>query len=48
MWSPASAMLSSASVVADCPLDTASAATPPSSEATRCSSASCVGFMIRV
>jgi hypothetical protein len=47
-WLPASAMFRIASVSAAWPLATASAATPPSSEATRCSSASCVGFMIRV
>ena len=48
MWSPASATLRKASVSEAWPLDTSSAPTPPSSEAIRCSTASCVGFMIRV
>jgi hypothetical protein len=48
MWLPASARLRIASVVADWPLETASAPMPPSSAAMRCSSTSCVGFMIRV
>ena len=45
---PASAMLRIDSVSAAWPLATASEATPPSSDVTRCSSASWVGFMIRV
>jgi hypothetical protein len=48
MWLPASARLRMASVSAAWPLATASAPMPPSSAAIRCSSTSCVGFMIRV
>jgi hypothetical protein len=41
-------MVSSASVSAACPDETASAATPPSSAAMRFSKTSVVGFMMRV
>ena len=47
-WSPASATLRIARVSAAWPEATRSAPTPPSREATRCSTASWVGFMIRV
>ena len=48
MCPPFSARFNSAMVSAACPLATASAATPPSSEAIRSSNTACVGFMIRV
>ena len=48
MWSPASATLRMARVSAAWPDATSNAPTPPSSAAIRCSTASCVGFMIRV
>ena len=48
MWPPFSARFISARVSAAWPEATASAATPPSREATRCSKASWVGFMMRV
>lgn len=48
MWSPASATLVSAPVVAACPDASSSAPTPPSSAASRCSTTSCVGLMMRV
>ena len=41
-------MESMASVVADCPDDTASAPVPASIAAIRCSKTSVVGFMMRV
>ena len=46
--SPTRARFWSAKAEAAWPDDRASAATPPSSAATRCSSTSLVGFMIRV
>jgi hypothetical protein len=48
MLSPASHRFSTQKVVAAWPEPTASAATPPSSAARRVSSASQVGFMMRV
>ena len=48
MLSPAAARFSTQKAVADWPEATASAATPPSIAATRVSSASWVGFMMRV
>ena len=48
MLSPACARFCTASALAACPDDTATAAAPPSSAATRFSSTSVVGFMIRV
>ncbi len=47
MWSPL-ATVSSASVSAACPEDSATAATPPSSAAIRCSKTSWVGLWMRV
>ena len=46
--SPAEASVVAVSVSAACPEATASPATPPSSAATRFSSTSVVGFMMRV
>ena len=46
--SPTRARFCTASADAACPDDTASAAAPPSSAATRFSSTSAVGFMMRV
>jgi len=48
MWSPDSAMLRIAMVVAAIPEESSNAATPPSRAATRCSTTSHVGFMMRV
>jgi hypothetical protein len=48
MLSPASAMVWIAAVMAAMPEAMASAAMPPSIAATRFSSTSCVGFMMRV
>ena len=48
MLSPASVMVWIASVIAAMPDARASAAMPPSIAATRFSSTSCVGFMMRV
>ena len=48
MLSPASHRFSTQNVVAAWPEPSASAATPPSSAATRFSSTSTVGFMMRV
>jgi len=47
MFSPACASVVMARNWAAWPLPVASAATPPSSAATRCSKTSLVGFMIR-
>ena len=48
MCEPVSATFSRASVSADCPEAVSSAPTPPSSDASRFSTTSVVGFMIRV
>ena len=48
MWSPAWAMFRTAKVSAAWPEETRRAPLPPSSAATRCSTTSCVGFMMRV
>ena len=48
MFWPASVIVSRAYVIADWPEASASAPTPPSSAATRFSSTSVVGFMMRV
>ncbi|CPU66715.1 Uncharacterised protein [Mycobacteroides abscessus] len=47
-WSPVSATLRIANVVAACPDARSSAPTPPSSEAMRFSTTSCVGLPMRV
>jgi len=47
MLSLASAMVRKEQVTAACPEASASALTPPSSAASRCSSTSLVGFMMR-
>ncbi len=48
MWSPADASVRMARVSAACPEASATAATPPSSAATRCSKTSWVGLWMRV